>query len=252
MLRLDKVIKPWKEQRCLTPHQPVWLLERDRLSDQERRPGHGAARPRRGLREPRPLEQEYAVKRLEAALKTFGPGFHVYQYLFKSNRPEIPFAIRRPGRAAAIDQRRKFFEEKRDRLFRSKSTTAFCSKARGRRPAWAPLRPALPRPCRGHRRTEGAVHEQQHEDAAALADRARPCAAGAARPGIRAAARRLRAHRGFEPQGQFRFSAGCSTTTTGALPASRSTRSFSTTRWSTRPSKPSATICAWAITSFAF
>ena len=31
--------------------------------------------------------QEYAVKRLEAALKAFGPGFHVYQYLFKSNRP---------------------------------------------------------------------------------------------------------------------------------------------------------------------
>ena len=32
-------------------------------------------------------QQEYAVKRLEAALKAFGPGFHVYQYLFKSNRP---------------------------------------------------------------------------------------------------------------------------------------------------------------------
>src|SRR6266853_1099937 len=37
-------------------------------------------------------EQEYAVKRLEAALKAFGAGFHVYQYLFKSNRPDIPFA----------------------------------------------------------------------------------------------------------------------------------------------------------------
>ncbi len=37
-------------------------------------------------------EQEYAVKRLEAALKNFSPGFHVYQYLFKTNNPEIPFA----------------------------------------------------------------------------------------------------------------------------------------------------------------
>jgi type IV secretory pathway VirB4 component len=37
-------------------------------------------------------EQEYAVKRLEAALKAFGPCLHVYQYLFKHNRPEIPFA----------------------------------------------------------------------------------------------------------------------------------------------------------------
>jgi type IV secretion system protein VirB4 len=34
-------------------------------------------------------EQEYAVKRLEAALKAFSSGFHVYQYLFKSNCPDM-------------------------------------------------------------------------------------------------------------------------------------------------------------------
>jgi type IV secretion system protein VirB4 len=63
-------------------------------------------------------EQEYAVKRLEAALKAFGPGFHVYQYLFKSNRPEIPFArYENPVVDAAIDQSRKFFEAKRDHLY---------------------------------------------------------------------------------------------------------------------------------------
>jgi type IV secretion system protein VirB4 len=63
-------------------------------------------------------EQEYAVKRLEAALKAFGPGFHVYQYLFKSNRPEIPFAkYEDPVVEAAIDQRRQFFEAKRERLY---------------------------------------------------------------------------------------------------------------------------------------
>ena len=63
-------------------------------------------------------EQEYAVKRLEAALKAFGPGFHVYQYLFKSNRPDIPFATYDdPIVQAAIDQRRKFFEAKRDHLY---------------------------------------------------------------------------------------------------------------------------------------
>ena len=32
------------------------------------------------------------MKRLESALKAFGSGFHVYQYLFKSNRPDIPRA----------------------------------------------------------------------------------------------------------------------------------------------------------------
>jgi type IV secretion/conjugal transfer VirB4 family ATPase len=63
-------------------------------------------------------EQEYAVKRLEAALKAFGPGFHVYQYLFKSNRPDVPFArYDDPIVEAAIDQRRQFFEAKRDHLF---------------------------------------------------------------------------------------------------------------------------------------
>src|SRR5438445_3266702 len=63
-------------------------------------------------------KQEYAVKRLEAALKAFGPGFHIYQYLFKSNRPDIPFAkYDEPIVEAAIDQRRKFFEAKRDNLY---------------------------------------------------------------------------------------------------------------------------------------
>ena len=63
-------------------------------------------------------EQEYAVKRLEAALKAFGPGFHVYQYLFKHNRPEIPFGRHEdPVVATANQQRRQFFEAKRDHLY---------------------------------------------------------------------------------------------------------------------------------------
>jgi len=75
------------------------------------------------------------VKRLEAALKAFGPGFHVYQYLFKSNRPDIPFATYDdPIVEAAIDQRRKFFEAKRTISIKLKSSTASCSKAPGRRP----------------------------------------------------------------------------------------------------------------------
>ncbi len=46
------------------------------------------------------------------------PGFHVYQYLVKTNRPEIPFArYADPVVEAANDQRRKLFEAKRDSLF---------------------------------------------------------------------------------------------------------------------------------------
>jgi len=63
-------------------------------------------------------EQQYAVKRLESALKVFGEGFHVYQYLFKTNWPVIPFASYDDELIdAAIDQRRQFFESKRDRLY---------------------------------------------------------------------------------------------------------------------------------------
>lgn len=63
--------------------------------------------------------QQQQVHRLEAAQKAFGSGFHVYQYLFKTNRPEIPFAnYGDPVVDAAIEQRREFFEAKRDSLYR--------------------------------------------------------------------------------------------------------------------------------------
>src|ERR1700686_776703 len=119
MLRLDKVIKPWKESACLNDHvnlygfwnETAFLTKSGDLGMVLGVPGLDYESLDRS-------EQEYAVKRLEAALKAFGPGFHVYQYLFKSNRPHIPFAkYDDPIVEAAIDQRRKFFEAKRDRLY---------------------------------------------------------------------------------------------------------------------------------------
>ena len=119
MLRLDKVIKPWKETAALNDHinlygfwnETAFLTKSGDVGMVLRVPGvdyesldHGS--------------QEYAVKRLEAALKAFGSGFHVYQYLFKSNRPEIPFAqYDDPVVEAVIDQRRQFFEVKREHLY---------------------------------------------------------------------------------------------------------------------------------------
>jgi type IV secretion system protein VirB4 len=120
MLRLDKVIKPWKESACLNDHinlygfwnETAFLTKTGDVGMILSIPGVDYESLDRS-------EQEYAVKRLEAALKAFGPGFHVYQYLFKSNRPEIPFArYDNPIVEAAIDQRRKFFEAKRDRLYK--------------------------------------------------------------------------------------------------------------------------------------
>ncbi len=119
MLRLDKVIKPWKESAALNDHinlygfwnETAFLTKSGDLGMVLSVPGVDYESLDRS-------QQEYAVKRLEAALKAFSPGFHVYQYLFKSNRPDIPFAkYDDPIVEAAIDQRRKFFEAKRDHLY---------------------------------------------------------------------------------------------------------------------------------------
>ena len=119
MLRLDKVIKPWKDSAALNDHinlygfwnETTFLTKSGDVGMVLNVPGVDYESLDRS-------EQEYAVKRLESALKAFGPGFQVYQYLFKSNCPAIPFAeYDDPVVAAAIDQRRKFFEAKRERLY---------------------------------------------------------------------------------------------------------------------------------------
>jgi type IV secretion system protein TrbE len=119
MLRLDQIIKPWKESAALNDHinlygfwnETAFLTKSGDLGmvlqvqgvDYESLDSAG---------------QEYAVKRLESALKAFGQGFHIYQYLFKANRPEIPFAnYDDPIVEAAVEQRRRFFESKRDNLY---------------------------------------------------------------------------------------------------------------------------------------
>jgi type IV secretion system protein VirB4 len=119
MLRLDKVIKPWKEAAALSDHinlygfwnETAFLTKSGDL---------GMVLSVAGVdyESLDHAEQEYAVKRLESALKTFGPGFHMYQYLFKTNRPDIPFAhYDDPVVQTAVDQRREFFAAKADKLF---------------------------------------------------------------------------------------------------------------------------------------
>jgi type IV secretory pathway VirB4 component len=119
MLRLDKVIKPWKESASLNDHINLYgFWNETTFLTKSGDVGMVLSVSGVDYESLDRSEQEYAVKRLEAALKAFGPGFHVYQYLFKSNRPDIPFATYDdPVVDAAIDQRRKFFERKRDHLY---------------------------------------------------------------------------------------------------------------------------------------
>jgi type IV secretory pathway VirB4 component len=119
MLRLDKMIKPWKEASALNNHVNLYgfwnattfLTKSGDLGMVLSVPGVDYECLDRAA-------QDYGVKRLEAALKAFGPGFHIYQYLFKSNRPDIPFAHYDDLIVeAAIEQRRQFFEAKKDNLY---------------------------------------------------------------------------------------------------------------------------------------
>lgn len=119
MLRLDKFLKSWKdaaafgdyinlygfwnETAFLTKSGDLGMVLRVRGVDYESLDYD---------------KQEYNVKRLEAALKNFESGFHVYQYLFKTNNPEIPFAeYDDPRVQTGQDLRREMFRQKADRLF---------------------------------------------------------------------------------------------------------------------------------------
>jgi type IV secretion system protein TrbE len=119
MFRIDRAIKPWREASALTDHinlygfwnETTFLTKSGDL---------GMVLKVTGVdyESLDSSEQEYAVKRLEAALKSFGSGFHVYQYLCRQNRPEIPFAsYDDPVVTAAMEQRKRFFESKCDRLY---------------------------------------------------------------------------------------------------------------------------------------
>ena len=119
MLRLDKVIKPWKQTAALNDHINLYgFWNKTTFLTKSGDVGMVLSVPGVDYESLDRAAQEYAVKRLEAALKAFGPGFHVYQYLFKSNRPDMPFAhYDDPVVEAAIEQRRQFFEAKKDHLY---------------------------------------------------------------------------------------------------------------------------------------
>ena len=61
---------------------------------------------------------DYAVKRLEAALRSLDDKCRLYQILFKRNRPAIPHAqYESPLVRAAVEQRSAFLASKADRLY---------------------------------------------------------------------------------------------------------------------------------------
>src|SRR5258708_7095618 len=119
MVGVDKGMKAWKESAALNDHISLYgFWNETAFLTKTGDVGMVLSVPGVDYESLDRSEQEYAVKRLEAALKAIGAGFDVYQYLFKSNCPDIPFATYDdPIVEAFIDQRRKFFEAKREDLY---------------------------------------------------------------------------------------------------------------------------------------
>src|SRR5215467_8162387 len=83
MLRLDRIIKPWKESGALNSQINLYGFWNEHTFI-TKSGDLGIVLQLQGV-DYESLDQaaqEYAVKRLEAALKIFGPGFHVYQHLY--------------------------------------------------------------------------------------------------------------------------------------------------------------------------
>src|SRR6202453_1528711 len=93
MLRVDKVINAWKDSACLNDHINLYgFWNETAFLTKSGDPGMVLSVPGVDYESLDRSQQEYAVKRLAAALKSLGPGFPFFPFLFKSDRPDIPFA----------------------------------------------------------------------------------------------------------------------------------------------------------------
>ena len=119
MLRLHKVIKPWKEAAMLNDNINLYgFWSETTFVTKSGDVGMVLSVPGVDYESLDYNSQDYSVKRLESALKSFGSGFRVYQYLFKSNRPEIPFEnYEDPIVQTEVNHRREFFTAKRDHMY---------------------------------------------------------------------------------------------------------------------------------------
>ncbi len=120
MLNIRKVVKPWQEAGSLNANVNLYgFIAEDAFLTKTGDVGTVLSIPGVDYESLDTQEQQSAVRRLESALKAFGEGFHIYQYLLKTNRPEVPFAHYGDEVIdTAIDQRRAYFEAKRDQLYK--------------------------------------------------------------------------------------------------------------------------------------
>jgi type IV secretion system protein TrbE len=119
MFRLSGIVKDWKESGALQAHinlygfwdEETFLTKSGDLGVLLRVKGIDYESLDHSSR-------DHAVKRLEAALRTFDSRIRLYQVLFKTNNPAIPHQQHaNPLVRAAIEQRMAYFASKADRLY---------------------------------------------------------------------------------------------------------------------------------------
>ena len=119
MLRIDAITKDWKEAGSF-PAQINLYGFWDQHSFLTKSGDLGAVLKIGGI-DYESLDhagRDYAVKRLEAALRSLDDRYRLYQILFKHNRPSIPHAVyENPLIRAAVEQRAAFLQSKADRLY---------------------------------------------------------------------------------------------------------------------------------------
>ena len=176
MLRIDRILKPWNESGALNAQINLYGFWNDEVF-LTKSGDLGIVLRVRGV-DYESLDQaaqEYAVKRLEAALKIFGPGFHVYQYLLKTNRPNIPFE----SSDDPVVKRRSInvkdsFATNSTNCSQSRSSTRSSLKGRDPKPVSQPhshncrLTPGWPT------RAKGIILQRQAENPIARTNRSRP------------------------------------------------------------------------------
>jgi type IV secretion/conjugal transfer VirB4 family ATPase len=119
MFRLSRIVKDWKESDALHAHINLYGFW-DEHTFLTKSGDLGMAFELEGLdyESLDSLGRDHAAKRFEAALRVCDARLHVYQALFKRNRPAIPHAeFANPLVRASVEQRKAYFESRRDKLF---------------------------------------------------------------------------------------------------------------------------------------
>jgi type IV secretory pathway VirB4 component len=120
--------------------------------------------------------RDYAVKRLEAALRSLNNKTRLYQVLFKHNHPEIAHTMYDdPLVRTAVEQRAAFLKEKSDRLYSIEIYWVVMIDGSYRKAGLLHALAQLPKdPALIATRPSRPVLRRQDPDSALRADRARP------------------------------------------------------------------------------